>query len=353
MSNIKPHSDKSIAIAASMLGNMISAGLPADEALSHLSDAQPNQGWNEVAIRIAKGSQLSECLVGLWPEALVSAIAAGEYSGKLADVLKQVDSMMLIKKQISEALQQFYAPMFYLLGGICTAIFYLVSVIPTVSTTSKALIGASYKPSAAMKVSFWFQDVFINHWYAVCIVLIGIIVGGAWLVRQQEFWAWLYEIADKIPKLNTSLRKLYFGLWAKTISMMAASGGIDIIEMLILSSKILPANMRDGVILMASEVERRGLSEAGDPRRQAEDDPRRQWPMYIGIAFVSAGQTGDIEVEMKRIAPELIDEGMRTLTIIIQAASHVAVAITGLLAAFAPALMILEQGSLFTQTMSM
>ena len=353
MSHIKQQSDKDVAMAASILGNMIRAGLPADEALRHLNDAMSNRGWDGVAVRVAKGERLSESLVGLWPEALVSAIAAGEYSGRLPDVLKQVDSMMLIKKQIRDALKQFYAPLIYLCGGVGTAIFYMVSVIPSISKASKALIGESYKLSDAMKMSLWFQDIFINHWLMVCFIIAGHFIGGAWLIRQAEFWLWLYETADKIPQLNIALRKLYFGLWARTLAMMAASGGIDIIEMLNLSSKILPENMRTGVLLMANEVERRGLSDAGDPKKQPDDDPRRLWPIYIGIAFVGAGQTGDIEAEMTRIAPELIDEGMRTLKIIIQVTSYVAVGITGLLAAFAPALMIFEQGYIFQQTMSM
>jgi len=299
------------------------------------------------------GTRLSECLIGLWPEAIVSAVAAGDYSGKLADVLKQVESMMLIKKQINESMSQFYAPLGYLAGGMGTAVFYMVSVIPNISNASKALIGASYKPSDAMAISLWFEDVFINHWVTVCVIMAGIALGLIWLFRQPETWVWLFEQADAIPVLSDALRKLYFGLWARSIAMMSAAGGIDIIEMLTLSSRILPENMRPGVIKMAAEVERRGLSEAGDPRRQPEGDPRLRWPIYVGIAFVSAGQTGNIEQEMSRIAPELIDEGMRTLKLIIKTTSYVAVAITGLLTAFAPLLMIFEQGHLFKQTMSM
>lgn len=353
MNEIQQHSAKDISVAASMLGNMLRAGLATDEAIRHLDNALPNRGWNDVATRVARGALLSECLVDLWPEALVSAVAAGDHSGKLSDVLKQVEGMMLLKKQITDSLGQFYAPLAYLAGGIGTALFYMIKVIPTVSNASKALIGASYKPSSGIALSLWVQDLFINHWMTVCVVLTGIATGLIWLFRQPEFGVWLFEMADKIPGLNNALRKLYFGLWARTVAMMAAAGGIDITEMLTLSSRILPENMRSGVLKMAGEVERRGLSEAGDPRRQPEDDPRLRWPIYIGIAFVSAGQTGNIEQEMTRIAPELIDEGMRTLKVIISVSSYVAVALTGLLTAFAPALMIFEQGHLFQQTMSM
>lgn len=353
MTEIKEQSPKDISIASAMLGNMIRAGIVMDEAVRHLDGALPNRGWKEVAAKVAHGAQLSECLVGLWPEAIVSAVSAGDHSGKLADVLKQVEAMMMLKKEISDALTQFYAPAAYLLGGIGTATFYMVSVIPSISRASKALIGSSYKPSDAMAVSLWFQDVFINHWITVCVLALGMVVGMIWLFQQPEFWNWLFEVADHVAVLDDALRKLYFGLWAKTLAMMSAAGGIDIIEMLTLSSRMLPENMRAGVLKMASEVERCGLSEAGDPRRQPDDDPRHRWPMYIGIAFVSAGQTGNIELEMNRIAPELIDEGMRSLSVIIKTSSIVAMALTGLLAGVAPALLIFEQGHLFQQTMSM
>jgi len=351
MQKIKQHSDADIATASALLGNMLRVNIPLDEALSQLNQVLPKQGWQTIADLVSNGASLSNCLVGRWPEALVSTITSGEHSGKLANLFMQVDAMMLIKKNINKAFHEFYPPLLYLLGGLGIAIYFMVSVIPTISKTGASFLGSKYQQSGAMKLSLWVHDMFVNHWLAISILTAGFVTGIIVLCQQTAFKMWLFKVADKIPKLNSALRNLYFGLWARTMSMMAASGGLDIIEMLELSSKILPVNMRSGLFLMADDIVSQGLSIAGDPRCHPADDPRRLWPMYIGIAFRSAGQTGDIETEMARISPVLVDEGMRALLAIINITTFVAMALSAVLVAFSPALMALEQASLFRETM--
>jgi type IV pilus assembly protein PilC len=347
------HSIRDIAIASRMLGGMIRAGLALDEATRHLNASLPGRGWSEVSERVARGSRLSECLATMWPDALVSAVAAGDESGRLSDVMKQIEKTMELKKEISDTLKQLYTPAAYVIGGVAAAGFYAVTVLPKMAQASKSMLGSSYEAGTGVIFSEWLQDLIFNHWMSLGVSAAAIVISLVWLFRLPEFWAWLFVQADKIPVLNSALRNLYFGLWAQTLAMMSASGGIEIIKMLVMSAKIMPNNMQAGVIKMAGEVERLGLSVAGDPRRQSDDDPRRLWPLYVGIAFVSAGQTGNIEVEMSRISPELIDDGMRTLKVIIKVASTAALVVSGLLVALAPIMMMLEQGNLFKQTMSM
>jgi hypothetical protein len=83
---------------------------------------------------------------------------------------------------------------------------------------------------------------------------------------------------------------------------------------LLLSIKMLPSIYQPGVILAAEEIEKRGYADAVDPDLQPEDDPRRKWPYYISTSFMVAYETGELDKELLRTSPILLEEGIRQLT---------------------------------------
>lgn len=343
--------NREIAIAASALGNQIKAGLSAECAVRRMAGIQPRANWLEAAERIARGEPLSACLGGQWPEALVAAVAAGELSGALPDVLAQIEDMALLQIRISGSLRQFYMPALLALGGLSTFLFFMVSVIPAVSQSMTGLLMRKSEPSAIMRASAWMHSTFVDHWPQTLAIHVISIVGAIGLFRQPEFRDWLFAAADRAPLLGHPIRSLYFGLWARTLATLASAGGIDIVEMLTMSAQGLPTVLRLGPLRMAEEVIRRGLEEAGDPRLQSPDDPRARWPHYIGIAFAVSAQTGRIDVEMKRVAPILVDDGLKGIERAIQIANVAAMALGGALIMAPLAAYYMEMGKLMQQAM--
>lgn len=308
--------------AASILSNLLEIGEPLYQALQNLHSAQPAAGWTDVAERVRAGARLSECMTQLWPEALISAIAAGERAGNLPAVFRQIHELMQLQLQMQKSMRQMYKPLSYILLGAIAFIYFMIDIIPETSKNLTSMFSRKTEPSLIMKLSAVMQEVFYHYWI---VILIGAAVFIGWLYQKSTepaFREGLFELADRIPKLNEALRALYFGLWARSLATLASSGGIPISDMLMLSARTLPTVMQSGVILMASEVVTKGLAAAGDPQQQSDDDPRKRWPYYVGIAFKVADRTGMIDAEMQRVARILIEYGSARLLLYIQLADN-------------------------------
>lgn len=345
------HSTQQIATAAAALGNQLKAGLPMEKAARRLAGMQPGLGWDGAAGRIARGEPLSECLRGAWPESWASAVAAGERSGALPEIFAQIEEAISVQHRIAGHLRQLRAPLLLSCGGVAVFVFFMSMVIPAVSSSLSGMLIKKAEPSLVMAASAWTHQFLLAYWPAALAAAAASLSGAIWAFRQPGFIEWLFQAADEVPVLGAALRDLYFGLWARNLAVLACAGNISIVEMLLLSSKILPAPYQSGPLSMAGDVVQRGMEEAGDPDKQAAGDPRARWPYYIGIAFSVASQTGRLDVEMSRVSPILVEDGRKAIESFIKTASFLALLISGALIMAPLAAYYLEMGNLVRQAM--
>lgn len=309
-----------IETVAATLANQLEANISVREAVWRLSKVQPKHAavWTQASANIGSGSRLSEQLEELWPEELIASVKAGEEAGHVAPVLYRIQKAMEIKRSLNKTLTKLISPVVSGLGGFGVFLFFMIGVIPKMQ---ESLGGA--ETSWVFKVSTWMHHVAYNYWPGIAIgsIFLGI-MGWMWL-NSKEAKDTMLRFADQLPALGVALRKLNFGLWAHYVSVLA-SAGLPVKVQLVYSARTLPELYRDGVLLIADEVEKRGLADASDPDKQVEDDPRQQIPFYISAAFMNAHETGQLAREMDRVAPILLEEGGRDLTRIIGALDIVA-----------------------------
>lgn len=304
------HTTEEIEAASSALANQLSAGIPIREAVARMGKLQKKYAdfWVATAEAISRGQRLSAHLEGHWPESLVAAARAGEESGSIEQVMRRVAQSMLVKQQVRKVFAKLISPVVAFLAGFGVFIFFMVAVIPKLQANlGGADAGLVFRASTVM------HHVLTNYWPFVLLALAGgVFFAAQWLKQPQNMDLVIAAVIDK-PVLGAALTNLYFGLWAYQISLLA-SAGLPAKQQLLLSAKTLPACLQEGVLLMASEVEKRGHADAADPDKQAEGDPRRDWPFYIGTAFITSHETGRIDTEMQRCAPILIEDGIKLLT---------------------------------------
>lgn len=304
------HTLTDIESACSALANQLAAGIKLKEAVGRLSKLQPKNAefWSSCAEQLSRGIRLSVCLNEVWPENIVSAVKAGEESNSLQEVFSQSSKALRVGFEIKKVYSKLVSPLIAFLAGIGMFLFFMIFVIPKL----QASLGGA-ETSLVFKLSAALHYGFTEYWLIIAIITAGLLFSFIAWIRTQEAIDFLVEQANKIPVLGPGLREMYFGLWAYQIAVLDASG-LSTKMQLILSVKTLPLCFREGVEKMAAEVEKRGIADSSDPEKQEDTDPRKEWPFYIAAAYMTAHETGRIDLEMQRCAPILIEEGVKKIT---------------------------------------
>lgn len=321
---------KDIEMAAAALGNQGSAGIPLADATKRMRRLQKKHGdfWTKVSQGIEGGHRISEYLIGVWPEAIVNAVIAGETSGKLNEVFNRIEETTALQRKINAMVYKLIYPIGLGLAGFCVFIFFMTQVIPSLS----ASLGVGNQ-GFVFELSKWMSYTLKNHWISILVgcVVIGFLV-YLWLSDAGNRAA-LVNVILGIPVVGSALRNLYFGLWSHYMGLVDASGSIPLTDGLIMTSAVLPVPLRAGLVLMSEEVVARGMSNASDPEKQKAGDPRCDWPFYVGNAFVIAEQTGSLEAELSRAAPAMIKDGTAQLNFVVDIGNILALCLAGVFVA--------------------
>lgn len=317
------HSIAEIEAASAALGNQLSAGIPIREAVARMAKLQPKYAelWTEAADAISRGNRLSLQLQNEWPESVIAALKAGEESGTLEEVFKRTSEAMRVRQAVRKIYGKLISPLAAFLGGVGVFLFFMIAVIPKLAST----LGGG-EQSFVLKSAVWMNQIVMGYWPVLALAAAGAVFGLIQWFKDPENIDKLISTANDIPQLGEALRDLYFGTWAYQVALLAAAG-LPAKQQLLLSIKTLPGGYREGVARMAAEVEKRGHADSADPEKQEEGDPRREWPYFIAVAFITAHETGRIDKEMLRAAPILIDEGVRKLNKVISVADLVSKAL--------------------------
>lgn len=304
------HKLSDIETAANALANQLAAGIKLREAVARMSKLQPQHAdfWLEAAETLSRGGRLSAILEGYWPEGITAALRAGEESQTTAAVLRRTVESLRTKAQVKKIYSKLLSPVIAFLAGLGVFLFFMIAVIPKL----QANLGGGeanlvFKAASAMSYAFENYGLVIGGGLAL------VVMGTMNWFRKPENQEIVIGWGDATPLLGDALRSLYFGMWANQVALLDTAG-LPIKQQLLLSVKTLPACYQEGVELMASEVEKRGIADSADPDLQEEGDPRKAWPFYIATAFLTGHETGRIDEEMTRCAPILIDEGVAKLT---------------------------------------
>ncbi|MDM7481620.1 MAG: type II secretion system F family protein [Halomonas sp.] len=311
---------KDIEIAANALANQLAAGIKLREAVGRMAKLQPRHAelWYDAADGLARGTRLSQLLEDQWPEDLVAAVKAGEEANILPMVFKRIAEAMAVKSEVKKIYSKLVSPALAFLMGVGVFLFFMVSVIPTLSANLEG-----NADSVVNRTATFLHWAFTEHGLLIAGAVAALVAALVLWVRQPENRDTLMGLALQVPVLGQGLTLLSFGIWAKQMALLA-SAGMPIKQQLLLSRKTLPSALQDGVLLMAREVQKRGVADAADPERQAEGDPRTQWPFYISTAFLIAHETGRVDEEMQRCAPLLIEDGLKKISQFIGVADLVA-----------------------------
>jgi len=304
---------KQVSLSAKALYSQIKGGISLSETVLTMAVVQPafQEFWTDTYRSIENGNPLSVSLRSVWPDTIVDAVVAGEESGKLESVLGSIVDAVAIQLQLRKTMRRLIYPVGIFCVGILMFVAILVFIAPT---TVRSLLGSKVPDNFLISMSFWMESFMFSYWmYVVGGLAMGIALVVQWM-QSAEGKVAVLEFGMRLPVIGPGLELMYFGLWCKYMSLMCASG-IDFVRSILLTLNVVPPMLQDGFVLLERDlvVMSKSIYASVDIKQMSEDDPRRNWPLFVRNAMTVGAKTGDHEVEFLRVAPQLIADGIDKL----------------------------------------
>lgn len=305
--------DNEIRVAARLIGSLTRAGLAQDTICTRMAEMQPKKKsfWLEASEQAAIGIPFSQIMEGSWPGAYIQAIKAGENSGALASVLKEINHTIVRKQEVMKILLDALKPLAFVGGGIGVLIFFLISVIPSLP------VPRGVDPSMIRVWSNTVMGVLASDTkYVVAGVVMSVGFGLYTLFKSAGFQSRAMEIMDKIPGLGRGVRSLAWSIFSRYLIVLSnAGGGLDVVMRLKMASEAMPKIYQSEVDLLIYDLAERnlGIADAINPDKQDLGDPRRRWPMLFTSALMNYEVSGNMGEELEAVVDDLEEDGRESI----------------------------------------
>lgn len=255
---------KEAVLLTRQLSTLLEGGLPLAQVLSILSAQAESRRLarllTHVHGRVQEGLSLAAALRSApyrLDEEVVAMIAAGEESGNLTPVLSRLADALEVREQVSTQVKgALFYPLLMLVLSLAIVVFLLVVVVPKV-VVMFAHMKQTLPPLTQGLIAT--SQFLAEQWLALLLGLLGgVLLGRWWLSRAGGRLRW-HGLLLRLPLAGRLLREGASARWARTLSVLLASG-VPAVEALKISAEVvgwLP--LRRAVLEMADQV-REGVS---------------------------------------------------------------------------------------------
>lgn len=315
----KKVNSKDKAVFSRQLSTMISAGLPLPKAIKVASVQARNDTLKDIYQSIFKdleeGTSFSNALAR-HPEAFdkvfVSVVSAGESTGKLDVVLKQLaDQLENDNNFINKLRGAMYYPGFILLALIGIAAYMLIVVIPQLKGIFESA-GKSLPIATTILLSM--SDFVQSKWWALLMIFI---VLGVLL----KYWAGTKgggKVKDRLQLNLPGLKKLFEGIYmyrfTKIMSMLIGAG-VPLLDALKIGASVMNNSIyEESIARVAGQVEK------GVPLSvQLSKDI--VFPPFLGQMAAVGEETGQLDNVLSKVSDyyeESTDQAIKTISTLIE-----------------------------------
>ncbi|WP_114649883.1 type II secretion system F family protein [Pseudothauera hydrothermalis] len=237
MSRAGKISEKDIALFTRQLATMMKSGVPLLQAFDIGIKGSGNPALarllNDIRNDVETGSSLSQAFAKhpvYFDRLFCNLVAAGEQAGILDGLLDRIatykEKILAIKSKIKSAL--FYPIAVVVVAALVISVMMLF-VVPEFKSVFTSF-GADLPAPTLMVIAM--SDFFVEYWYAIFGILIGTVVGVAFVYKRSTAMQIAVDRAVlKLPVIGEIVRKATVARWTRTLSTMFAAG-VPLVEAL-------------------------------------------------------------------------------------------------------------------------
>lgn len=297
--------------------SMVSAGITILDAVEMLSAQTENKkmaaALQEVYLDIQKGETLSTAMgkhTKVFPNIMISMVAAGEASGKLETAFSRMAVQFEKSAKVSAMLKKAAVyPIIVAIVAIAVVIVMLVKIIPGYSDTFEQLgVELPWITRMVMGAS----NAFITHWYLFLAITITLIIGIKIYASTEKGKKVFGRIAIRMPIFGKLTVKTSASLFARTLSTLVYAG-LPMMTALEIVSKTMKNILYRQLLEKVREEVAKGVP-MSEPIAQSDLFP----PMVSHMIKVGE-ETGEVEEMLNRLA-DYYDEEVEIATQTVMAA---------------------------------
>ena len=302
------------------MGVMLKSGISLSVALKTLSKQTENKYFktilNDVAEQVEKGKSFTEALTPhkkIFGELFVSMVEAGELSGKLEEVLKQLYLQMKKEhKLISKVKGALTYPVVILIAMFGIGTFMIVFIIPKI-TSMFAEMGTELP--LPTKILIGISDGIVNNGLLSLTIFIIVVVSFIKTIRTHKGKYIFQALLLKMPIFSTIIKKINLARFARNISSLLKTD-IMIIKTFQITANVLGnLHYREALLEMSQKIKQGGkLSDVINAY------PKLFTPVVAQMVAVGE-ETGELDnslVELAEFYEEEVDQVMENLPAIIE-----------------------------------
>lgn len=239
---VKKFKTKELAFNCRQLAAMLTSGLTLVKALDILSKEQPNDAskaiWQSVYENVQKGESFSaslEMYKGVFPDFLISMVAAGESSGSLDVIMQRMSDHYAKENKMNNTIK---GAMTYPLVLLVLCIVIVIGMFTFIMPTFAGLFESPDDMPALTRVMMGFSDSLVNYYYVYLVVIVGVVFGVIYMLKIPSTRLKWDRFIIKGPGFGPLVVKIYTARFARTLASLYSSG-IPMVECLQRSSSIL------------------------------------------------------------------------------------------------------------------
>ena len=229
--------DKDITFFTRQLATMLKAGVPLLQTFDILARGSNNARFSRLMLdlknKVETGSSLSQAFREYpkhFDPLYCNLVQAGETAGMLDAILDRLASykekILAIKSKIKSAL--FY-PISVIVVAVVVVWVIMIFVIPAFKQVFTSF-GANLPWLTQVVIDI--SDFFVQWWWAIFIVAIGVIVGIRLSIKRSEAVRFtVHRLMLKLPVVGGILEKATIARWTRTLQTMFAAG-VPLVESL-------------------------------------------------------------------------------------------------------------------------
>jgi general secretion pathway protein F len=288
------------------LVTLLKAGLSLIDAIESLAEketqAEHRKVLQDLARYLYEGKSFSQTLglfPSLFPDLYVALVRSSERTGELHQALgryvayrTQVDQ---VKKKIVSA--SVYPALLFVIGG-AVMLFLLGYVVPRFSAVYEEM--GDKLPWTSQLLLLWGK--FLQaHQVEVLLVLLAVVTGAVYALRDHRVRQWLGELLERIPAVRSRVFLYHLARFYRSLGMLLR-GGIPIIPSINMVKGLLNTAMSARLEVAATRV-REGQSLSDALENNGLTTP-------VALRMLRAGeQSGNLGEMLERTA-EFYDEEM-------------------------------------------
>ena len=320
---------RDLALLTRQLATLVQSGMPVEEALRAIARYSDKPRLQRLVLavraRVVEGHSLAAALAEFprtFPDIYIATVRAGEQSGHLGGVLERLadfteerqDTRSNVGAALAYPLVLTVAALAIIIGLLTYVVPQVVGVFDTLDAELPLLTRALLALSG-----------FLRDWgLAAGAVLVASIVAFRLALRSPGFRYRLHALLLRIPVVGPLLRDADTGRFARTLSILAASG-VPVLEALSIASTVIANRPLRAAVDRAAAQVREGAALS----RSLETSGRFP-PMFLHLIAIGE-ESGQLDAMLHRAADYQERATRSTVTLLVNIFEPALILVMGLI----------------------